>query len=228
MEDVVDGFLEDVLARLDEDGLRTTNLHRLWNDLMTERENPEVARFRRLEAQLGCDPDEVDEDTIRSRLGDAAALGEEALGEVAADAALCGHAFDCMMSASDIMETAGRSGFDADVGDVIALPEEETVPQFESADAWRVGKCMARALRDRNSLDGQPVSDQRLADFAGTTSRAITEIHRRSDGISFALRQQHGHTRISLRSGWKTGRRFELARLIGDRTLGHREASGTR
>ena len=221
LEIAIDGFVGDILARLEGRELRDTNLHRLWNDLETERQDRELARFRRLEAQLGCEPDEIDEDAIRSRLGDAAALGEEALTEVAADAAFRGHAPDRMMSAAQIMETARRNGFDADVRDAIVLRDATAVPQPGEVEAWRVGQRLAQTLRDQEALDGQPVSDQGLADFAGTTNDAISNDDRCSDEISFVLDPDGGRARISLRSKWQTGRRFDLARLIGDRVLGN-------
>ena len=219
LEAAIDGFATDVLACLDGRELRETNLHRLWSDLTTERQDPEQARFRRLEAQLGCDPDEVDESAIRRHLDDAAELGEEALGEVAADAATRGDAPNRMTSAAEIAETAKRRGFDADPKDAVTLDGETAAPQRGEAAAWRVGDGIARTIRDRERLDGQPLADARLAAMAGTTDDAISRAYRRSDGLCFALDRPDG-ARLVLRSKRKTGRRFELARLIGDRLIG--------
>ena len=88
LEAAIDGFVADILTRLEGAKSGEINLYCLWNDLKMEREDCELARFRRLEAQLGYEPDEADEDAIRSHLDDAARLGEEALGEIAADATL--------------------------------------------------------------------------------------------------------------------------------------------
>ncbi len=220
LEIAVDGFVEDIIARLEGRDRRGTNLHRLWSELKAEREDTELARFRRLEAQLGRDPDEVNEDSILRHLRDAATLGEEALGEMAADTALQGHSPDRMITAEDVTLIAYRSGFDANPNDVIRLDERTDVPSPGEVEAWRMGVRAARALRDQEHLDGQPISDERLAEFAGTTRNAITESVRRSDHMSFALDQDDGGARVSLRSKWETGRRFELARLVGDRLFG--------
>ena len=222
LEAAVDGFVGDVLARLEGSGIGGTNLHRLWNELRAEREDADVARFRRLEARLGCDPDEADEDTIRLRLDDAAVLGEEALGEVAADAAFHGNGPDGMTSAEDIADTADRNGFDANPNEAVRLDDATDMPSATEAEAWRVGEDAARRIRDREGLDGQPISDQMLADLAGTTRNVISETSRRSDGIAFALDEKASHARMALGSKRETGRRFELARLIGDRLLGDR------
>lgn len=71
LETAIDGFVEDILIRLEGAKVRETNLHCLWNDLKGEREDCELMRFRRLEAQLGYEPDEADEDAIRRHLDDA-------------------------------------------------------------------------------------------------------------------------------------------------------------
>ena len=76
LEEAVDGFVEDVLDRLEDRKPRDTNLHRLWKDLAMERDDPELASFRRLEAQLGCDP--ADDHLMRRHLDDATMLGETA------------------------------------------------------------------------------------------------------------------------------------------------------
>ena len=217
LEAAIDGFAADVLARLDRHRLRQTNLHRLWNDLTAERQDPERACFRRLEAQLGCDPDETDAATIHRHLAGTAKFGEEAWGEVAADAALRGRALDDMMSAEDIADIARRHGFDADSGDAVAPAHAIGTPQSGEVEAWRVGYGIARAIRDRERLDGQPIPDARLAALAGTTVDALFRTYRRSDGLCFALDRLGDGTRLVLRSRWKTGRRFELARLLGDR-----------
>lgn len=217
-EAAIDGFLNEVASRLEGCGLRDTNLHRLLSDLGTERADPALARFRRLEARLGLDPDEIDADEIHRRLADADALGEEALGEVAADTASRGAGPDCMMSAADFASAAARSGFDVDWRDAAAPGDATELPRPGETPAWRVGKGMAQRIRDRAGLaNGDPVSNTRLAELAGTTADAITRRWRRANGMAFALRGRGAGGRLALRSKWATGRRFELARLVGDR-----------
>lgn len=217
-EAAIDGFLDSVKERLDGSGLRDTNLHRLLSDLGMERADPALARFRRLEARLGLDPDEIDADEIHRRLADAAALGEEALGEVAADTASRGATPEHMMSAEDFASAAARSGFDTDWRDAATPGDAAELPRPGEAPAWRVGKGMAQRIRDRAGLaNGDPVSNARLAELAGTTADAITQSWRCADGMAFALRGRDAGGRLALQSKWATGRRFELARLVGDR-----------
>ena len=218
LETAIDGFVEDILTRLEKTGIRESNLHRLWNELKMERADPELTRFRRLEAQLGYDPDEAEEAAIRLRLDDAVRLGEEALGEIAADATLGDNALSNMMTARDFENIAQRNGFEADPNDAITLSDRADLPQPGQVEAWRLGKRIAQGIRAQKNLDGQPISDSTLAGFAGSMSDTISRQSGHSYKMSFALDNDRC-TYMSLRSSQKTGRRFDLARLIGDRVL---------
>ena len=60
-----------------------------------------------------------------------------------------------------------------------------------------------------------------LAALMGVRAEALTKTNADAVlAISFALKQGAGDDRVLLRSRYATGRRFELARLLGDRLLG--------
>ena len=219
LEEAIDEFVADILARLEDNGLPETNLHCLWRDLTTERASEEFTRYRRLEALLGFDPDDADEGAMGRRLEDAAHLGERALEELAADAILDDDPLNGMAWSQEIIDVAGQRGFDARPSDAIELEDTEDVPHPGTVEAWRLGEGIAHKVRLQEDLDGERVSNEELAQFAGTVSDAISDTHRRSQNFSFALDEREGPARVSLRSRWVTGRRFELARLIGDRLV---------
>lgn len=223
LEAAIDGFLEDILDRLEGAKVHESNLRRLWNDLKTERADPELARFRRLEAQLGHEPDEADENEVRLHLADATELGEDASGEIAADAVLAGGGPQSMFRAGDLARMATQNGFDCDPKDAIVLGDRTSIPQPGQVEAWSLGEQCAKGIRQQENLDGLPMDDRTLTDFAGTVSKAVAPATGPVDTIpiSFALDGKNGPapTRIALRSRWSTGRRFDLARLIGDRML---------
>jgi Zn-dependent peptidase ImmA (M78 family) len=53
------------------------------------------------------------------------------------------------------------------------------------------------------------------------TQRSVVRKSKQGGGdLSFALDDNPQHSRLVLRSKWETGRRFELARLLGDRIAG--------
>ena len=60
LESAIDEFIPQIIYLMENVGFSDTNLHHLWEDLYIERQNPEIARFRRFEALLGCDPDELE------------------------------------------------------------------------------------------------------------------------------------------------------------------------
>ena len=217
LEDAIDDFVSIVMNRLRRRQLCNTNLRRLWNELTEERNDPELSRFRRMEAQLGCDPDEADERIVRRCLDDAVVLGDHAWGEIAADIAFRGETADRIASAEDFRGIARISGFEADTRDAVDLDAASKSPPL--AVAWELGEAAARALRHREGLDGQALPDRRLAAFAGAPADTVSRTDRRGNDLPFALDGEGNTTRIVLRSKWETGRRFELARLIGDRLL---------
>ena len=220
LEKAIDDFVSTILQRLDRQQLRDTNLHRLWDDLAEERGDPGLSRFRRMEAQLGRDPDEIDEQVVQRCLEDAAALGECAWGEMAADIARRGVPPDRMASARDFRDMAQQSGFDARPGDSVRLDPAPSFPPRLAA--WQLGADAAQQLRNREGLDGHPLSDERLAGFAGAPRDIVSRTDRRGDTIPYALDGNGGGARIVMRSKWETGRRFDLARLVGDRLLAGR------
>ena len=189
----------------------------LWGDLRIERADPTVSCFRRLEALLGRDPDEADAKEIERHLADAADLGEDALEEVAAGTEPRAQGPIDMLSADRIKEIAKQQGFDAKPADAVRLDSGTSLPVWKESEAWRVGEAAAGAVRRQEQLGMEPIDNARLVQIAGTTASAISKLTRRSDELAFALDNNGEGTRMAFRSKWVTGRRFELARLIGDR-----------
>lgn len=212
LEQSIDRFIESVLELLNERNVRDTNLHRLWQDLKRAREDEQRSRFRRFEARLGHDPDEIDENELLTSLADAARLGQDALEELAA------HPWHGtgVPSAAEVEETSRLHGFDSRPRDAVRLHSRDGIPAWGSCAAWKVGVTAARALRHQESLNGETLENPRLADLAGTMEAAIGD-PRPTKSISFTFDDDNGGSRLALRSKWETGRRFDLARLVGDR-----------
>jgi hypothetical protein len=183
--------------------------------VLVERGEPETAKRRRLEALLGRDPDSVADDTIEALLADATLLGERALDEVAADAARG----TPVLTAAVLEQLARDSGYGANARDAVTLTPDRLPKISADVPAWRIGAETAKALRSQESLDGQPISDDRLARLSGTQVATIEDRGIAGVPLSFALDAASGASRVVLRSKWATGRRFDLARLLGDRLI---------
>ena len=174
LESAIDRFASEILERLEEARLDDINLHHLWRDLRIERKDPAVSRFRRLEALLGRDPDEANAKEVGRHLADAAALGEDALEEVAAGTEPRAQGPIDMPSAKRIEEIAKRQGFDAKPADAVRLDSGAGLPVWEEVEAWRVREAVAGAVRHQEKLGTEQIDNARLAELAGTTSYLIT------------------------------------------------------
>jgi len=224
VEDAIRSFARAVLNLLDGAGVADTNLHRLWRDVECERSDPEAARLRRLEARLGYDPDEIAAADLRATADAVREFGGDSVEELAADAGWQGAT--TMPSVEEIASAAERTGRDMHLQDAVSLHADEDGPfrgpVWGEAAAWRVGVAAARALRRQDAMDGQPICNKRLAGLAGAPTAVLDETAARSSSLSFVL-AAGDRAQVALRSKWETGRRFALARLLGDRLLGHVE-----
>ena len=224
VEDAIRGFAKAVLDLLDGAGVADTNLHWLWRDVERERGDPEAARLRRLEARLGYDPDEIATANLRATADAVRKFGGDSVEELAADAGWQGAT--TLPSVEEIASAAERTGMDLHLQDAVRLHADDDgpvrVPVWGEATAWRVGVAAARALRHQDAMDGQPICNKRLAELAGAPTAVLDETAAQPSSLSFIL-AAGDRAQVALRSKWEAGRRFALARLLGDRLLGHVE-----
>ena len=171
----VAAFVRCVIAQLGKHDVAASNLGVLMQDI--ELTNADDALFRRLEATLGYDLGEGDETVIRRSLSDVPTLGEQAVVELAADAASVG--------VHVLSENLERAGFDAQPTDGVVLDDDDATARWGATAAWRVGVAMARQLREQELQDGGPVTNSRLAQMAGASERVLTETGLVSDCLSF-------------------------------------------
>jgi hypothetical protein len=211
-ESEIDRFIDEVLQRLESEGVESTNLETVWKEVSAERRSPEDSRKRKLEALLGKDADEASAQTLDQMVRDGDQLSRAGVDEIAAEHGQSGS----LLTAADIREIARQSGFDGSPRNAVHL--ERRSPSGGELPAWRVGGDAASALRVQLGLGVQPISDASLADIGGVQPKAIQE-RTVGPGISFALDESADRSRVVFRSKWRTGRRFELARLLGDRLV---------
>lgn len=210
---VVDRFMEKIQGQLRAKAIPLTNFDRILDELQTERTDSKMADNRKLEALLGCDPDEASAEEIERLFADAEGFGWDAIQELAADHQP-GRSIPRM---SDLTTLAATIGTDTRPGDIPLLPATELPPR-DQVPAWRHGYETARVLRVACGLQSGPLPDQRLADLSGVSVQVLAASPSAGHVFAFSLDDESGKAgRIVLRSKWATGRRFELARLLGDR-----------
>ena len=213
-EGEVDLFIEAVIRRLESLQIVESNLADIWRSVLLERQDPERSRYRKLEALLGEDPDEMDETVLRRWLADASLTGQAALEEIAASRVLGQELPDLR----HLLEVARSKGAHANPADRATFAPGTDLRKGASP-AWEVGVTSARLFRTQLGLGAQPLSNQLLAEIYGTGADLLNET-KESLGMDLSLALvEANETRVLLRSKWQTGRRFELARLLADALL---------
>ena len=201
----------DVIERLNAKGIRASNLHETWHEVAAERADKEVSFKRRLEALLGFDPDGADPDVIERLVAESEQLGRGAVQELAADTNNA-----TPLSAGQIQELAQRFGAESRPRDAIRLEDKSEAALPKNVTAWKLGAMAARALRRQLGLGAAPISNKRLSELLAVPSTIISRTSSASS-LSFILQKGVNDAKIALRSKFEAGRRFDLARLIGDR-----------
>lgn len=218
-EGAVDKFIGQVLSRLQDRGIADSNLGRLWKDLLAERSDTEISQRRRIEAMLGREPDEIEDDKIEQLVSDAKQLGANAVEEVAAHQGRIGSVGVDIISAADFVASAKSDGFDVAIKDAVRLGSDCQLPNKLHVHAWQLGAAAAKALRDQERLGSGLISDKRLAEMAGTQAAAVTNGIKADIKMPFLLDQDKELSRIVLSARRLEGCRFNLARLLGDNLL---------
>lgn len=213
-ENAVDGFLTQILGQLHAESLHDANVERLWNAVCEERADAETATLRRLEASLGFDPDEGDEALLDRLTADAETLGGEAVVELARVGEK-----DALNLSRDALNAAANRFVHADPSAAARLPTGAVLalPRIGAGPAWERAKAAARALREQEKLGVEPLENSRLAALAGVSAAVWTADVSKNLPISFTLDDGPNTGRMALRSPRETSRRFDVARLLGDR-----------
>ena len=222
LEEAMSKFINDTIKSLNCEGIRHSNLYRIWSDLTSEQANRDDAFYRAMEARLGFDPDELDEKAIIKVFGNAESIGPDALNEVAADEALAGNSTDDFPSIETFQNASNEFGSDVLFNSMATLSEEFSSHSngkllYGKDEAWRIGKKLAGMLRSQEKLNGQNISNCRLAQYAGVNKSMISDASNCWEKMSFCLNNKEAVSKLTLRPKWETGRRFGLARLVGDR-----------
>lgn len=211
-EGAVIRFIEQVRGQLREENIEATNLDHIWADVCAERADPETAKRRELEALLGFDPDEASAVLLERLIVEEAEIGDSAVREMAATSFGGGK----VLSVGELKKIADSIGFDARPGDAVQLRSGAKLPAIGSVPAWRRGTAAAQALRAQERLGAGRISNAKLTKMSGVASTSLAGFKKGRD-ISFAMDDDQNSGRVVLRSKWEVGRRFELARLLGDR-----------
>jgi hypothetical protein len=210
-------LIDAVVTRLENSGCVST-LPDNWRQLQEEIADPELAHWRRIEAQLGFYADRCPENTIERAHSLEDVVGERTAAEVLPaffDVPGTERVDEC----ESLMESDGLE----------ATPDEVSPLAIAGVgldQPWRVGVATARNLRRDRGVSKDLLPTRSLCDWLGIAwdsyqADAPPAGKRR---VGLAIRQNGKGYRFHLRKKLDVGRRFELARALGDLVLSGTDA----
>jgi hypothetical protein len=207
-ERAMDQLAEQVIARLTALDFRDTHLQGLYDILREERGEPKTVAFRRLEATLGLDPDEVEAANVLKLRADAAWIGEHARDEVFAQARFQGSAATIKW----LREQSQAPEHQLNLSDLECIASSGL--GGASRPPWKRGAELAQRAREKLGLDDlEPLDLESL-----THTKLIRGAARpqRSMGAGFLGAGGLASVGGAFRRHSATGLRFEVARVVGD------------
>ncbi|MGZ8160980.1 MAG: ImmA/IrrE family metallo-endopeptidase [Methylobacter sp.] len=207
----VEKFITLVLNRLDAVGCRNTDLWNLWQLILEERSDPRSLNYRRLEAELGYDPDECPEammgkaQELEQRMG-AAALTELApvYGRVAGDSPL--------NAIEELIEGPGLTG----------TPNMPSLQKAKSTRGvpWQRAVAVARELRESLSKLDSVIDNKQLYDLLGLSASSVEDwTPAARNNAAIGIPDNNKQFKFVPRKTHPLAKRFEFARLLGDYIL---------
>lgn len=221
-ERAIDGLLEAVCGRLDAMRQSDTELARSITDLRAERNDPEMARWRRLEAIAGYDADEAPEAFIRDLLAESRSIGWPSLQELTAASRE-----RTLQDLTRLREELTERGTSFQVAELTKL-HNTVAPKVadHTSPPWSRAAAAARAARELFGMNGEVVTNDRLAEVFQVPVQLLATgdpAHAPCSASSRCENQQHD--RLIINKRLSTSRRFAVCRLLGDRLCSALEAT---
>ncbi len=209
----IDEFVQRVLARLSSVNVSETDLSLLWQQLLAERNDPEIGASRRLEALLGFDPDAAPQDLIASLQATITEAGHSAVEEIAAAAKV-----SAPKTLQDILERTRTSDVSIHVESASNILSQYSDQSSPTELPWQRAKRAAGLARDVWGVSQGPVSNDRLSELLGVTEDFLKYTPSNGLPVAAGLRTNHGtdDVNVVMRAKVQTGRRFEIMRLVAD------------
>ncbi len=202
----VSSFITRVIARLDENDLRGSDLARLWALTLEDRANPEERQKRRIEAILGFDPEECPASMVKTAIALEKRIGASSFSELSG--AYAGHSGNRVGAMGALADSAGISGRPDMPGIEIEKPGSEP---------WRRAVSAARELRKRVGEPDGFISDGVLYELLGLSRRDIENwmpMGRAKASVAEGVKNRI--MKFVPRKKHPVSLRFELTRFIGD------------
>lgn len=205
----VESFIHSVLARLDAKALAGSDLAHLWTLVKEDLADPEAFRRRKLEAELGFDPEECPEQALNAALQWGRRIGDVALSELAPAISAAGASPDLAV----IGQLTNADG-------IVGAPEisSDDIDHLDQGAPWERAIHDARALRNKMGNVSDPIHSRSLYDLLGLSSEAVANWNAPVDRspVAVAIPVDDHQLKFIPRKRNSTGQRFELARFLGE------------
>lgn len=209
-EPELDSFFDTVLEHCarSEDG---SALNILLRQIATERSDPELAGWRRLEACLGYDPDAAPDDVVDALIELEEIAGEEGVEEAA-------HAQPGSNSARSLslaMEATRDSAVAVDLSLADKLSRNWNLPNY--ASPWQMAEAAATELRSIIGVNTGRLNQAVFGDIFRARWADLKSSTATARKLPYGARMgEDVKSRIALQTLTSHDRRFELARQLGD------------
>lgn len=202
-------FVQSVLARLDAKDLVGTNLSHLWAILQEDLADPEALRRRKLEAELGFDPEECPQNVLNAALQWENKVGGVALTELAPAISSSGGSPDLVVL-----------GQLASAGGIVGTPKvsPDSIGHLDHGAPWERAVHDARALRRELGNVDDPMPSGNLHDLLGLSSAVVANwsVPEGRLPVAVAMPTDGHQLKFVPRKRNPVGQRFELARFLGE------------
>ncbi|TNJ38962.1 hypothetical protein FGF66_06785 [Chlorobaculum thiosulfatiphilum] len=203
-------FADAVIGRLQETGFSSTPLQELRQDIMQELTDPDMKRWRTVEALLGYDPDCAPEALVEEMIAKSDIYGSAAIDELIAFGG---------QEIRPIMNWLTKDASDATTS--VIVPEADILrKQTSQIDPsllpWQRAEKAASIVKRYWSIAQAPISTRQLTDLFSMKIDALTEGDMKAP-MSIGFRNSHtDHIDAALASPFEANRRFALLRVVAD------------
>jgi hypothetical protein len=212
-ETAIDRFVE--MAGEQASAAERDALTQIMAAVQSERADPEIAAWRRLEAMAGFDPD-----AAPSSLMDALGLMEADYPssdvEEVVSAAPGAEAAATFRRIID--ETPASAYADVAFDPAVRIGVRELGDR--TSEPWQLAENAAAMIRNDAGVGSKPLRNRWLGELTGVMDKVFrTREPAGNHDLPYGLRLAHssgGQAQVLLRSKWSRDRRFELARGLGD------------
>jgi hypothetical protein len=199
--------------------------------LVSERNDENLASWRRMEARLGYDVDQAPGALIESL----AALGEHYGAGSVEEAAMAAPGAESVRVLREEIAAAEQSTVTCDFGPVLDIIPRESPADISNEGwlqrmtPWVAAEQMAARVRRNAGLRPGPLWNRTLADLVATRVQSFQPPSARGSDLPYGLRLRASDadvSRLAMRSWWTRDRRFEVARALGDAIWDRRGSLG--